>query len=233
MSSLFSDPPFTRGTTLLNGETIEYSSGDSYANGVPAAGSEIVGQVKAFQDIHPVAKTRLSNELVYCVAARFKPAAESTVLNANRDGADSGQAYVLKAASGMTGTVEFADKATSADVVTGKRVAFLDEYLTGTVRANDIVWLIFKGPANLKKIVGGPVAPGAAIRLSPSGGGGDPGKVVTATDLIPVATSGSESVVIGQSFGTISPTTYDQTLGGTAGINDVSVRVFTNGTNWA
>jgi len=231
MSSLFSDPPFTRGTTLLNGEAIEYSSGDTYANGVPAAGSEIVGQVKAFQDIHPVAKTRLSNELVYCVAARFKPAAESTVLNANRDGADSGQAYVLNAASGMTGTAEFTAKATSADVVAGKRVAFLDEYLTGTVRANDIVWLVFKGPANLKKIVGGAINPGGAVRVSPAGA--DPGKVTAATNILPVATGSSESVVIGQAFGTIDPATYDQTLGGTAASAGTTVRVFTNGVGWA
>lgn len=88
MSSIFSDPFFRRGATLLGGETIEYS--DPPTNSKPIAGGEIVGQVKVFQDVEPTGtQKRLSNRLVYCVAARYKG---STVLDASTV---AGEAYIF------------------------------------------------------------------------------------------------------------------------------------------
>jgi hypothetical protein len=154
MSSLFSDPPFTRGTTLLGGEVIEYyPPGVTYSatnnSGVqyPIAGREIVGQTKAFQDINPSTKQRLSSELVYCVAARYKPTngANLTV--------PAGKGVVLKVGQYLE-TASFDENlATAANVIEGKRVGFIDEYLSADtiIRPDDIVWVVYKGPAAVKK----------------------------------------------------------------------------------
>lgn len=235
MSSLFSDPPFSRGTTLLNGEEIEFSEGTAYSNRKPAAGVEIVGQVKAFLDFHPVARATLSNELVYCIAARFKPASESTVLNPNNDGSARGRAVVLRMSSSETNllsTAEFTDTlATGTDAAAGERIGFIDEYLSSEIRANDIVWVVFRGPCNVAKKAGGAVNAGAPIRLDV--GNGTAGVVIPAASIVPVATLNSESVVVGQAIGTLSATTGDQTLGANAAIADTSVRALLNGVNWA
>lgn len=235
MSSLFSDPPFTRGTTLLNGEEIEYTSGTSYATRVPAAGPEIVGQVKVFQDIHPTSKQRMSNELVYCIAARFKPASEGTVLNSGNSGADAGKAVVLRMSSSDTNllsTAEFTDTlATGGDLAAGERVGHLDEYLSSEVRANDIVWVVFRGPCNVAKKTGAAINAGSAVKLDVSNG--TAGLSVAATSIVPVATLNSENVVIGQAIGTISSTTNEQTLGANAASAATSVRVLLTGVNWA
>lgn len=235
MSSLFSDPPFARGTTLLNGEEIEYSEGTAYSNRKPAAGVEIVGQVKAFLDIHPVTKATLSNELVYCVAARFKPASESTVLNPDNDGTARGKAVVLRMGSGVTNllsTAEFSDTlATGGDLAAGERVGFIDEYLSSEIRANDIVWVVFRGPCNVAKKTGAGINSGAPIKLDVSNG--TTGVAVAATSIVPVATANLENVVVGQAIGTLSDTTNIQTLGGNAGSNDTSVRAVLSGVNWA
>lgn len=141
MSSLFSDPPFPRGSSLLAGEVIELD-----AAGNPVAGQEIVGQVKAFQDVSPgtgPASVRYSNRLVYCVAARYVGSA-----NINVDGADKGKWYALSRRNGLA---TFLDAAAATDVTDDRTVGVLDEYLNTTVRPNDIVWLVVKGPATAAK----------------------------------------------------------------------------------
>jgi hypothetical protein len=141
MSSLFSDPPFPRGATLLNNETIEVDAANN-----PVAGQEIVGQVKAFQDVAPgtgPASVRYSNRLVYCVAARYVGTS-----NINVDGADKGKWYALSRRNGLT---SFLDLAAATDVTDDRTVGVLDEYLNVTVRQNDIVWLVVKGPATAAK----------------------------------------------------------------------------------
>lgn len=141
MSSLFSDPPFPRGTTLLQGATIELDD-----SGLPVAGGEIVGQVKAFQDVVPgtgPAAIRNSNRLVYCIAARYTGSASINV-----GGADKGKWYVLDRRGPLT---TFTTTAAATDITNGQTVGVLDEYLTVTVRPNDIVWLVVKGPAAAAK----------------------------------------------------------------------------------
>jgi hypothetical protein len=146
MSSLFSDPPFARGTTLLNNEVIELDP-----SGNPIAGVEIVGAVKVFPDAVPgtgPAAIRNSNRLVYCMAARYTPVDGVTKLNAGGTGVDKGKWYVLDR-RGPLGT--FSTVAAAADITDGRMVGVLDEYLNVEVRPNDIVWLVVKGPATTQK----------------------------------------------------------------------------------
>lgn len=159
MSSIFSDPFFRRGATLLGGETIEYS--DPPTNSKPIAGGEIVGQVKVFQDVEPTGtQKRLSNRLVYCVAARYKG---STVSDASTV---AGEAYIFDDGAPLS---EFTSKASSTNATAGKHIGVLDEYLTGELRQNDIVWLVVKGPTKIKR-TGPAIASGAAVQLSATAG---------------------------------------------------------------
>lgn len=146
MSSLFSDPPFPRGTTLLNNENIDLDP-----NGLPIAGGEIVGSVKVFPDLVPgtgPAAIRNSNRLVYCLAARYTPVDGVTKLNIGGTGADKGKWYVLDR-RGPLGT--FSTAAAATDITDGRIVGVLDEYLNTEVRPNDIVWLVVKGPSTTQK----------------------------------------------------------------------------------
>lgn len=154
MSSIFSDPLFRRGTTLLGGEAIETD-----ANG-PIAGGETVGQVKVFQDVNPYTGKRNSNRLVYCVAARYKG---STVSDASTV---AGEAYLFDAGKPLT---EFTNKASSSNATAGLAWGVLDEYLTGELRQNDIVWLVVEGPTSIKRTAAA-VNSGVAVQLSATAG---------------------------------------------------------------
>lgn len=155
MSSIFSDPSFRRGTTLLGGEAIEV---DSSSN--PIAGGEIVGQVKVFQDVNPSTGERYSNRLVYCVAARYEGA---TVDDASTV---AGEMYLFDVAKPLT---EFTAKLTTSTHASGAAVGVLDEYLTGQLRNNDIVWLVVKGPTSIKRTAA-VINAGAAVQASSTGG---------------------------------------------------------------
>jgi len=144
MSSLFSDPPFPRGTTLLSNEVIDLDP-----NGNPIAGVEIVGSVKVFPDVVPgtgPAAIRNSNRLVYCMAARYTPVDGVTKLNVN--GVDKGKWYVLDRRGPLS---TFSALAAATDVTDGRLVGVLDEYLNSEIRPNDIVWLVVRGPATTQK----------------------------------------------------------------------------------
>lgn len=156
MSSIFSDPSFRRGTTLLSGEAIDLDSA-----GNPVAGGEVVGQVKVFRDVNPYTGQKYSNRLVYCVAARYKGA--SAISDASTV---AGEAYLLDAAAPMT---EFTNKASSSNATAGLAVGVLDEYLTGELRPNDIVWLVVKGPTSVKRTAAA-VNAGVAVQLSGTAG---------------------------------------------------------------
>lgn len=157
MSSLFSDPPFTRGTTLLAGADIEL------VNGAPVAGAEIVGSVKAFRDIHPYTGQLYSNRLVYCVAARYTGAEldQAGVIAAR------GVGYVFATTAPLT---NFSAEVTQANVAAGLAFGVLDSYLTGTLRPNDIVWLVIDGPCEVAKASGAVIAVGAAVEVSATAG---------------------------------------------------------------
>lgn len=180
MSSIFSDPFFRRGSTLLGGEQIELD-----AAGNPVAGDEVVGQVKAFQDVNPAgAGERYSNRLVYCVAARYTG---STVASA---ATVAGTAYVFEDATPLT---TFQAKATNANVAAGKPVGILDEYLKGELRQNDIVWLVLKGPTSIQKGSAASVGANTGVEIGSSG---------TAGQAIPVSTG----VNIGNSLAGVAVT---------------------------
>jgi hypothetical protein len=156
MSSLFSDPPFRRGTTLLQGEAIETDA----STGNPVAGGEIVGQVKVFQDVNPSTGARYSNRLVYCVAARYKG---TTVSDATTV---AGEVYLCDFSNPMAA---FTTKGTASNVLVGLAYGVLDEYLTGELRQNDIVWLVVKGPADVKQTAAA-INAGAQVQVSATAG---------------------------------------------------------------
>jgi hypothetical protein len=156
MSSLFSDPPFRRGTTLLQSEDIELNKD----TGLPVAGGEIVGQVKVFQDVNPSTGTRLSNRLVYCVAARYTG---TTVSDATTV---AGEVFLCDFNTPLSA---FTVKGTASNVLVGLAYGVLDEYLTGELRKNDIVWLVVKGPADVKQTNVAIVA-GAQVQVSATAG---------------------------------------------------------------
>jgi hypothetical protein len=156
MSSIFSDPFFRRGNTLLGGELIEVDTA-----GNPIAGNEIVGQVKAFQDVHPASRgERFSNRLVFCVAARYKG---STVSDASTV---AGELYLFDTGKPLA---EFTSKATATNATAGLAIGVLDEYLTGELRQNDIVWLVVKGPTSIKRTAAA-VNAGVAVQASATAG---------------------------------------------------------------
>jgi hypothetical protein len=159
MSTIFSDPGWRRGSTLLNRETIELDG-----DGAPVAGKELVGQVKAFQDVDPSSGKRFSNRLVYCVAARYTGASNLT-------SADAGKVFAFSTTAPLA---EFSAVATATNVNTdGRYIGVLDEYLTEDVRPNDIVWLVVKGPCSIQSS-GTAIAAGAAIEVT-----GTVGRVTT------------------------------------------------------
>lgn len=159
MSSLFSDPSWRRGGTLLGGEAIELD-----ADGNPIAGREVIGQVKIFQDVNPQTGAVNSGRVVYCVAARYTGGSDIAA-------ADIGKAFVFSDSACLS---EFSALADDADVVAGKAVGVLDEYIqpSVTVRPNDIVWLVVKGPCSLKC---GAVNAGEGVSLSVTAGAGTGG----------------------------------------------------------
>lgn len=173
MSSIFSDPFFRRGTTLLSGETIDYAVDGT----TPTQGTEVVGQVKVFQDVNPSGSgERYSNRLVYCVAARYI-GNDTTGANMRRqivtfssakpltEFGVSGQA--IEAAAGAGG------KTTKTDVDTNARdIGVVDEYLPNdlAIRKNDIVWVVVKGPTAVAKETGSALSAGAFVKISAAPG---------------------------------------------------------------
>ena len=181
MSSIFSDPFFRRGTTLLGGEQVELD-----VNNNPVAGNEVVGQVKAFQDVNPVGKgDRYSNRLVYCVAARYK----------GSDTTGSALRRTLVAFSGTAPLSEFSAAATKTNVSDGRSYGVVDEYLADNlaIRTNDIVWLVVKGPTTVAKENGASgfgITAGNAVVVSNGGGA-----------VTPVGAASAGTVSIGENLG--------------------------------
>ena len=175
MSSLYSDPPFRRGSTALALSATDVVTTDSV--GV-VEGRSIVGTVKVFQDTNPTTGATLSDRLVFCVAARYKG---SSALDATTN---AGLVYLFDTAAPLEqfgnagGPVATSSNLTSAIQSYG----VLDEYLTGSVQPNDIVWLVVKGPCAVKQTA---AAITKAAFVGPSTAGS-------------VATAASAAVAIGQ-----------------------------------
>lgn len=159
MSSIFSDPPFRRGATLLSGEVIELD-----ANSAPIAGRDVVGTVKAFQDALPTGLgTRLSSRLVYCTAVRYTGSSDlDPATIAGRVIAFSDTAPMTEWTGGF---------AVPADIAAGKPCGVIDEYLALTVRKNDILWVVIKGPTTVVKNDATAVAAGQTVEVVASSSG--------------------------------------------------------------
>ena len=159
MSSIFSDPGFRRGTTLCAGDL----SGTGTGNDLP--GAELVGQIKAFQDVNPRTGVRNSNRLVYCQAVRFKG---TTV----EDGSTlAGLVYTVDLA--LENGKSFATittAATNANVAAGREYGVLDEYPTGRLAQDDVVWIVRKGPASIKQAAATAIASGAQVEVTGTAG---------------------------------------------------------------
>jgi hypothetical protein len=151
MSSIFSDPFFRRGNTLLSGEVIEYAIDGT----TPSQGTEVVGQVKAFQDVLPTGTgERYSNRLVYCVAARYI-GSDTTGSVLRRQLVDFSGSKPLTE-FGVSGSAASSALSTKTDVANGVTVGVVDEYLADSlpIRKNDIVWVVVKGPTTVAKEAG-------------------------------------------------------------------------------
>lgn len=166
MSSIFSDPFFRRGTTLLSGEAVEVDSA-----GNPIAGHEVIGQVKAFQDVNPAgAGERYSNRLVYCVAARYIGNDATGADLAGKVVAFTGTAPLSQV--GVSGSAAASALATKTNVSDGRSYGVVDEYIPSTlaIRKNDIVWVVVKGPTTAAKESGAGVTAGNAVVISNTAG---------------------------------------------------------------
>ena len=187
MSNIFSDPPFARGRTLLGGDTIEVDDVG------PVAGRQTVGTVKAFQDVTPTTGQRNSSRLVYCVAARYVGSSdmEGSVV--------AGRVFVFTDTATFNAPTfaEFGAVAQNSDLTAVKNCGVLDEYLTVTIRKNDIVWLVVKGPTSVQKADSTSIAAGATVEMSST-----TGKVVTQ----------SSGVAIGQNIAGAAVATAANTL---------------------
>ena len=167
MSSIFSDPFFRRGNTLLSGEVIDYATDGT----TPTQGTEVIGQVKAFQDVNPTGTgERYTNRLVYCVAARYigNDTTGSVLRRQLVDFSSTGPFTVI----GVSGSAASSALAVKGDVVNGVTVGVVDEYLADAlpIRKNDIVWVVVKGPTTVAKETGTAILAGQGVYVSNTAG---------------------------------------------------------------
>lgn len=113
-------------------------------------GTGVVGFQKTFLDQDPKTSQVLSNRQVQCIALR------------NTTGGTL--------AAGDIVTFLLGD-ATAKAVPTDAQSAVVDEYLAGTVAANDIFWGVIQGPTRVK-IGTGTVASGTKVILGTAGNAG-------------------------------------------------------------
>lgn len=174
MSSIFSDPPFVRGRTLASGD---FGDAQTDPTKTDVLGSGIVGSIKAFQDVAvgqisfgsttATPGTLLSNRLVYCQAVRWRGSDQTPSQVAGL----AGQVYLID--TGLENGKPFCQitsPATEANVAAGREYGVLDEYLTGQLKQNDVVWIVRKGPCAIKTGSGDSIADGARVELTGSAG---------------------------------------------------------------
>lgn len=174
MSAIFSDPPFRRGTALCSGDLT------GTGTGTDAPGYEIIGQVKAFQDVVPTTGKRNSNRLVYCVAVRWTA---SSVTDASTV---AGTVYTFSATAPLS---EVDATAATSSLAAGTQYGVLDEYLTGNLTQNDVVWMVVKGPTSAKRTATA-ITTGATVVVS-----------ATAGSVAVTGTNNAGTLVLGQACG--------------------------------
>jgi hypothetical protein len=183
MSAIFSDPPFRRGSTLCGGDLKDTGTG----NDLP--GTDIVGSIKAFQDIDPSTGVRYSNRLVYCTPVRWG-GADTTGLDI--------RSKVLVVAQTLENGKPFATVsgvAADSNAAKGQLVGVVDEYLKDAtaVKQGDVIWLVVKGPTTAYASAG--VGSGEGVQI------GSAGAVLTRTSgeligshISPTATTGAGNI---------------------------------------
>ena len=60
--------------------------------------------------------------------------------------------------------------ATNANVAAGREYGVVDEYLTGALRQNDVIWIVRKGPCSVKQAGATAITSGAGVELTGSAG---------------------------------------------------------------
>jgi len=161
MSSIYSDPPFTRGGTLL-----AYGTATLDESSNPIEGGDIVGQIKVFRDENPTTGQVLSARLVYCLAVRVK---QTGVAN-GQPATNVTAGTVVKLAAGSLSDLDGTAKAASTDTATiAGQVGVVDEYLTKTPLVNDVIWVVVKGPTS-PIAVSSAITAGTALDVSSSAG---------------------------------------------------------------
>ena len=150
MSTLTADPKFSRGQVLgVTWKAYDADNGD---------GLKVIGSRSVFLDENPIAKKRLSNRTVECVAVKNSSGAVlvpgSIVKFRVHDGAtttpeDAGLAYVSGAAA-------------STDVLFG----VVDEYLTSSVPVDEVCWVVVAGPSAALKVTGTAITANTSVNIS-------------------------------------------------------------------
>jgi hypothetical protein len=172
MSSIFSDPPFVRGRTLASSD---FGDAQTDPTKPDVLGTSVVGQIKAFQDVAAggisingtavIPGTMLSNRLVYCQAVRYRGSdlADASTI--------AGTAFVVDLAlENGKPYCQISTAATNANAAAGREVGIVDEYLTGVLKQNDVIWIVRKGPTCVKQAAGTAITSGAGVELTGTAG---------------------------------------------------------------
>lgn len=163
MSTLTTDPGFARGQVLgVTKSLYDAEAGD---------GSHLYGVHKVFTDVDPVSGQILSNETVECIAVKNE---SGGVLSAGSVVAfDTDK--TLTCIDGLAST-------------TSVRFGVVDEYIGSQgVPANEVFWLVVKGPTKITKKTGGAVTIGTKVKISSTDGQIDSGS----TPLVGIAIDGA------------------------------------------
>ena len=169
MSSIYSDPPFPRGGSLLGFDPADAATLDEAGN--PIQGRDIVGEVKVFTDSNPVTGAVNSQRLVYCVAVRVRQAGVANGQPAN----NLTPGKVVKFAAGSLTTLDADNQAAATDTANiAHQVGVVDEYLPKVPLVNDLIWVVVKGPTTAL-FTSAAVAAGAPVAVSST-----PGSLVAA-----------------------------------------------------
>lgn len=169
MSTLTADPGFARGAVLGITKT--------YYDAQVGDGSHLLGVHKVFADTHPQTGQILSNETVECIAV--KNVSGGVLLPKTLVQFDSDAILTSVDAGATTSSV---------------RVGVVDEYISAAgVPANEVFWLVVKGPTTVLKKAS-LVNAGAAVSASATAGSVEEGATLQVGLCISEAQPGEADV---------------------------------------
>jgi hypothetical protein len=168
MSSIYSDPPFPRGGTLLGFQSpATLDDPPAPATPQPIEGRDIAGEVKVFVDANPFTGQVNSQRLVYCVAVRAK---QTGVTNGNR-ATNLTAGKVVKFAAGSLSELDADNQAASTDnAAIAGMVGVVDEYLPQAPLVNDLFWVVVKGPTSALFTTAAVSTAGVPVQVSSTAG---------------------------------------------------------------